>query len=219
MLANICNISNERKLAIKESHVLKPLSGLFTLTGQFFMAEIFFILLLDYSINLLQFGAMKSNQLTQLKKSGIHNFGLTAKQDIPADTRIIEYVGKRITHKQADQHLDENPDDCVYMFAINKRYVIDGDVDYNLAKYINHSCDPNCYSDIINNQIWIFALRDIKKGEELTYDYGFQRVGWEQRPCLCGIDDCFGFVVSNEHWSSIRKTKRYQALSKELIEL
>lgn len=148
----------------------------------------------------------------RLEESRIHNRGLYAVRDIPEDTAIIQYVGPKITQKQADKRVEENGEDLIYFFELNSRYVIDGDVDYNLAKYVNHSCDPNCYNDIKKGEIWIYALRDIKKGEELSYDYGFERHDWHNRPCYCGSDKCFGFVVARNHWSGIRRTKRYQTL-------
>jgi len=157
---------------------------------------------------------MKKNNLIKLKKSGIHSYGSFAAVDIAEDSKIIQYVGKRITQKQADQRVEEDKHACIYLFQLNQRDVIDGDVSYNLAKYINHSCEPNCYTEIIKGEIWIMALRDIKKGEELTYNYGFSRAGWHEHPCKCGSKNCFGFIVAQEHWPAIRKTKRYQKLIK-----
>lgn len=155
---------------------------------------------------------MKINPYVQVKTSGIHNRGVFAKKDIPKNTPIIQYVGDKITYKEADRRTDARKDDHIYMFTLNSRYIIDGDVKYNPAKYINHSCEPNCYVDIIKNEIWIYASRDIKKGEELSYDYGFQRPDWQEQPCHCGAKHCFGFIVAREHWASIRKTKRYRRL-------
>lgn len=156
---------------------------------------------------------MKKNKLAHLKTSKIHNKGLYTIQAIAEDTPIIQYVGAKISQKQADKIAQARPHACIYLFELNQRYVIDGDVDYNLAKYINHSCEPNCYTDIVNDEIWIYALRDLHKNEELVYDYGFQRSDWAERPCLCGAKDCFGFIVAQEHWNAIRKTKRYQRLT------
>lgn len=155
---------------------------------------------------------MKSNPYVKEIQSRIHNRGLHAKCDIPAETRIIEYIGERITEKEADDRVEADSGHCVYLFELEDDTVIDGDTDDNLAKCINHSCDPNCYSEIEDEQIWIMSLRDIKKGEELTYDYGFQRPGWEDHPCLCGTKDCFGFIVARPHRKAIAKTKRYQKL-------
>jgi SET domain-containing protein len=150
------------------------------------------------------------NPYIHLKNSGIHNYGLYAKTRISEDTPIIQYTGRRLTQKQADRHAEKNAGACIYLFELDKKAVLDGDTPDNIAKYINHSCEPNCYTDISDGEIWIYALRDIQPGEELSYDYGFPRSGWQEHPCLCGTEDCFGFIVSREHHNAIRKTQRYQ---------
>jgi SET domain-containing protein len=79
-------------------------------------------------------------------------------------------------------------------------------VSWNLAKYINHSCDPNCETDIIRGKIWINAIKDIKKGEELTYDYGYDMDCYEDHPCRCDSKNCVGYIVrSNLRWRVLRK--------------
>ncbi len=155
------------------------------------------------------------NEYIRLKESKIHNIGLYAKKTVPEDTQIIEYVGERLTHAQADKRVDKHETKEVYLFQLDDKHTIDGDTDYNIAKYINHSCEPNCYTDIVDGRIWIYATRDIKRGEELSYDYGFPRDGWQDHRCLCGSDNCFGFIVDEKYWPAIRKTKRYQKLMAE----
>ncbi|MCW5589855.1 MAG: SET domain-containing protein-lysine N-methyltransferase [Legionellales bacterium] len=145
------------------------------------------------------------------KKSRIHRYGLYAKKALSKGDFIIEYTGKKITKSQSAKILTQDLPH-VYIFELNQRYDIDGDTNDNIAKYINHSCDPNCYTDIVNSKVWIVALRDIKLQEELSYDYGFARYGWEERPCRCGSSQCFGFMVARQHWGAIKKTKRYQQL-------
>lgn len=151
--------------------------------------------------------------LVSLRESTIHNKGLYATVDIPKNTQIIQYVGRRLTQRQADKFAEEHGEELIYLFELNERYVIDGDTDSNLAKYVNHSCEPNSYTEIADDEIWIVALRDIKAGEELSYDYGMQRLDWRERPCLCLTDKCFGFVVAKKYWSAIRQTKQYQRIS------
>lgn len=155
-----------------------------------------------------------NNKYIQLTNSPIQGRGIFAKTDIPCGTEIIEYVGKRLTKRQSDKQLEAlaGSGKHIYTFALNDQYDIDGDVDYNLAKYINHSCQPNCYTHTDEEKIWIVAKRDILKGEELSYDYHFDRVHWHEHRCLCQANDCFGFIVARKHWSSIKKTKRYQRL-------
>ncbi len=163
---------------------------------------------------MLHSGSMK-NQYITIKRSAIHGKGIYAKKDIPAGTQIIQYVGEKISKKESDRRLTENEKagKSVYMFELNSRYDIDGDVSWNPAKYINHTCTPNCHTEIIDNEIWIIAQKNIKKGEELSYDYEFQRADWHKSPCRCNAPSCFGFIVARKYWSAIKKTKRYQALS------
>ena len=94
----------------------------------------------------------------------------------------------------------------VYIFTLNQKYDINGKVSWNLAKYINHSCDPNCETDIIKGRIWISAIKDIKKGEELSYDYGYDMYSFEDHPCRCGSKNCIGYIVrSNLRWRLKKK--------------
>jgi SET domain-containing protein len=148
-----------------------------------------------------------------VKKSGIHSRGIFAKKDIKKGTKIIEYVGEKITkaesEKRADQTLKKSKNNkdngAVYIFELNKRYDIDGDTTYNTAKLINHSCNPNCESDIIKGHIWVYALRDIKEGEELTYDYNYDLEDYEDHPCMCGSKNCLGYIVGEEHRPKLMK--------------
>ena len=141
-------------------------------------------------------------------RSGIHGRGLYATRLIPAGTRIIEYVGERITKAESDRRDDariarrkRGGDGCVYIFELNRRHDLDGDVPWNTARLINHACSPNCEPQGIRGRIWIVALRDIPAGEELTYDYGFDFENWEDHPCRCGAQDCFGYIVKrNQRW-------------------
>ena len=82
---------------------------------------------------------------------------------------------------------------------------IDGNIPENEARFINHSCDPNCESQIIRGHVWIVSTRDIKKGEELSYDYGYDLEFFTDHPCRCGSDNCVGYIVS---WDKRRKLKK-----------
>jgi SET domain-containing protein len=147
------------------------------------------------------------------RRSSVHGFGIYARKDIPKGTRIIQYVGERITKKEAERRADEvlfaakADSDCgaVYIFVLNKRYDIDGNVSYNTAKYINHSCDPNCETENIRGKIWVIALRDIQKGEELNYNYGYDLDDFKDHPCYCRTKRCVGFIASEELWPRLRK--------------
>ena len=92
--------------------------------------------------------------------------GLFTEESIKKGARIIEYTGKVV--KDSDRRLDWGK----YFFEVGKNKVIDGNIKSNLARYINHSCVPNCEADGPEGKVYISSLRNIKAGEELTYDYG-----------------------------------------------
>ncbi len=135
-------------------------------------------------------------KLYKIKKSNIDNRGLYAAKDIKDRTKIIEYKGRIITKKQVEENSKFDNEKAIYLFNINKKYDLDGDFKYNTARLINHSCDPNCEVYGTGLKVWVYAIRDIKKGEELTYDYGF---GFDQDyrdfPCKCGSKKCVGYIV------------------------
>jgi len=150
-----------------------------------------------------------------VRNSKVHGKGVFARKDIPKGTRIIEYVGKIVSSKEGlriyEEQLEKSKKTgagAVYIFQLNSKQDIDGNVSWNPAKYINHSCNPNCDYDIINNRIWIFSKRDIKKGEELNYDYDYDLNDYQDHPCKCNSKECLGFIIG----------KRYRNKFKKLIE-
>jgi SET domain-containing protein len=152
------------------------------------------------------------SDLCEVRGSRIHGRGVYALQDIPAATKIIEYVGELIDKKESErrawaQHAksQESGDAAVYIFTLTDKWDIDGNVPWNTARLINHSCDPNCEAWIEGKRIFIHSLRDIAAGEELTFDYAFDVECWEDHPCLCGRDGCVGFIVSREQWPQLRE--------------
>lgn len=151
-----------------------------------------------------------------VRQSRIHGTGVYAKKKIKAGTRIIEYVGEKVTKKESDRRaqtpLENNAENeelgAVYLFEINKKYDLDGYVPYNTARFINHSCEPNCESDIVKGHVWIIALRDIKKGEEISYNYNYTWGDHEDHPCRCGSEKCVGFILAEEHWPKLKRKKK-----------
>ena len=146
----------------------------------------------------------------KVKKSKVHGSGIFATKNIKKNTKIIEYIGEKITKAEGDKrsekrikkYLDSRTDGSVYIFELNKKYDIDGSPMYNKARYINHSCDPNCEVDIVNNRIWISSIKNIKKGDELSYDYGyeFDQEDFNDHVCKCGSKKCIGFIISSDDW-------------------
>ncbi|MBS3168436.1 SET domain-containing protein-lysine N-methyltransferase [Candidatus Woesearchaeota archaeon] len=156
------------------------------------------------------------SEYIEVRDSKIHNNGVFAVKDIPKGTKIIEYVGNKITKSQSDKRSDEILEEnkknssygAVYIFELNKKYDLDGSVEWNTAKYINHSCSPNCEVNIIKGHIWIISSKDIKKGEELFYNYGYEYDDdYESHPCKCDSKNCIGFILAEEHWNKVKKSK------------
>jgi len=146
----------------------------------------------------------------KIKNSKIDNKGLYANRDIKDRTRIIEYKGKILTKKQVEENPKFDNEKAIYLFNINKKYDLDGDYKYNIARLINHSCDPNCEVFGTGLKVWVYAIRDIKKGEELTYDYGFgYDEDYKDFPCKCKSKNCVGYIVrEGSRWRIKLKNKR-----------
>lgn len=136
----------------------------------------------------------------------MHGRGAFAVRHIPAGTRLIEYAGERITPAEADRR---DPDDApgphhTFLFAIDDNVVIDAAVRGNDARWINHSCTPNCDAVVDDGRIWIEALRDIAPGEELAYDYAYELkerhtpAAKRKYPCSCGAPACRGTILARK---------------------
>ncbi|MEA3246527.1 MAG: SET domain-containing protein-lysine N-methyltransferase [Gemmatimonadota bacterium] len=140
----------------------------------------------------------------EVRKSKIAGLGAFATRDIRKGERIVEYLGERVSHKVADARYDDHADSAhhTFLFSVNRSVVIDAYVDGNDARYINHSCDGNCESEIEAGRVFIDAVRNIRKGEELTYDYAYGRDGSETPEeevtlygCRCGSRKCRGTIL------------------------
>ena len=156
-----------------------------------------------------------TNKHAKTIRSSIHNKGVIAKKNISQGTHIIQYVGDLITKKESDKRaqvkLTQAQNDpyqgAVYIFTLDKKHDIDGDTWFNMAKFLNHSCNPNCEAeyDEEENEIWIAAKKNIKKGDELTYDYGYDIDNWDEHLCKCGSKNCVGYIVEQDSWPKLKK--------------
>ena len=121
------------------------------------------------------------------RRSPISGWGVFATRPIPKNTRIIDYAGEKIPNRESlkreRRYLKKGH---IWCFKLNRLYVRDAAVGGNVARYINHACEPNCYTQVIGDTIWIRAARNIRKGEELTYDYSTDGDGTIQ--CRCRPD-------------------------------
>ena len=147
-------------------------------------------------------------KLYKVKKSLIDKNGLYANRDIKKGTKIIEYKGKIITSKQSEKNPKFDNGKAIYLFNINKKYDLDGDFKFNTARLINHSCDPNCEVFGSGLKVWVYAMKDIRKGEELSYDYGFGfDKDFKYYPCKCGSKKCVGYIVRTGSRWRIKKNR------------
>ena len=152
-----------------------------------------------------------------IKNSKLHGKGLFAKENIKAGTNVIEYVGEKITKAQSDKiaeiqlkKAEKNKDEGqVYIFTLNDKYDINGNVPYNKARLMNHSCDPNCEVTGAGLKVWVHAIKDICKGEEFSYDYGFSfDEDFKNYPCHCKSKNCCGYIVREGSRWRIKKKKK-----------
>ena len=138
-----------------------------------------------------------------VRRSSVHGFGVFATGALAAGTRVLEYTGERITHAEAAARYDDERADLTHtlLFTVDRATVIDGGVAGGPARYVNHSCDPNCEARFEGSRIWIWTARDVAAGAELSYDYEYD---WEpgmtladlaEYRCRCGAPGCRGTMV------------------------
>lgn len=140
-----------------------------------------------------------------IQRSGVHGRGLFATRDLAKGTYVMEYKGERISKAESDRRTAAQWErGRVYTFELSRRFDLDGAVRSNRARLANFSCDPNCES--INERgrhVWIVAVRNIRKGEEITYDYNFN---WDPPPpvCKCGSPKCRGYIIGSDHVEQLK---------------
>lgn len=140
----------------------------------------------------------------QVRRSGVHGRGVFALQDIAEGEVIVEYAGKVISYEESQRRHPHDPahPNHTFFFQIDGNRVIDGGDGGNSARWINHSCDPNCFAEEVEDRIFISALRNISAGEELGYDYGLiieERYTAKLKAdyaCHCGAADCRGTMLA-----------------------
>ena len=151
-----------------------------------------------------------------VRSSQIHAAGVYTTTDIKEGSHVVEYTGPRIGKDEGDQKYENK--DVTYLFGLDDGRIIDG---HGIAAFINHCCDPNCETDEIDGRVWIISLRDIKAGEELTYDYNLYD-GDEDDPslCFCGAKECRGTMYCEEEVErreKVAKKKQQAAKGKKKV--
>jgi SET domain-containing protein len=142
--------------------------------------------------------------LAHVRNSAVHGYGVFAARRIRKGTRIFEYLGERVSHAVADsRYEDKDPsDNHTFLFVVDAKTVIDAGVNGGDARFVNHSCDPNCESVVVGKRIFIDAIRTIRSGEELAYDYEIIRDRSDPKnvdeiyACRCGAKSCRGSMLA-----------------------
>lgn len=148
-------------------------------------------------------GPLRQPRYLHVRRSPLQGRGVFTRRAVPKGTVLLEYLGERISHEEAGEryYASTQPDAFVLLFTVDRKIVIDGGVGGRAARYVNHSCAPNCEADEIGGRIFITSIRDIPAGAELTYDYNMEPPqplprDWRRRyACRCGASRCRGTIV------------------------
>jgi len=139
--------------------------------------------------------------MIQFRDSTIHGRGGFAALDIATGTRVVEYAGQKINKTESLRRCElNNP----FIFSLDAESDLDGDVEWNQAKWLNHSCAPNCEAELIDGRIWIVAKRDIQAGEEVTFNYAYDLESFREHPCHCRAPNCVGYIVAEDYHAQLR---------------
>lgn len=157
----------------------------------------------------------------EARDSDIHGRGVYARRPIQSGDVVIDYCGEIIPLGEAMQRERARQqrvaagvtgeDACDYLYILDEARAIDGRIGGNVARLINHSCEPNCRSEIWDDRVWIVAERDIAPGEELSFDYGYTFRDGLAHPCRCGAASCVGYIVARHQRWRVRRWSRATA--------
>lgn len=159
----------------------------------------------------------------EVRKSEIHGKGVFSNSDIAPETRIMEYVGEKITKAESQRRGLEQMEKAdvqtgsVYIFDLNKRYDLDGNVPHNYARYINHSCEPNCEARNERGKIYYYSIKPIAAGEELYIDYGYDMEHFLDHPCRCNTPSCIGYIVNKSQRKRVKRLLQNKKQGRSLV--
>jgi SET domain-containing protein len=141
----------------------------------------------------------------EFRASPIHGTGGFARERIAPDSRVLEYVGERIPKAESLRRCAAgNP----FIFHLDDTWDLDGNIPANPARFLNHSCAPNCEARLEEGQIWIVVVCPVEAGEELTFDYGYDLEDAQDYPCRCGTAQCVGVIAATEFHELLRRRAR-----------
>lgn len=152
------------------------------------------------------------SEYVEVRDSEIHGSGVYCVQPIKKEEYFIEYVGNLIDKEESERRAwaqyerhEKTGAAAVYIFNLTKKWDLDGNVEWNPARLINHSCEPNSEAIQDGKRIYLQALRDIEVDEEITFDYGFDIECYEDHPCRCGSPQCVGYIVGRDFHEELAK--------------
>mgnify|MGYP003795525165 CR=1 FL=1 len=134
--------------------------------------------------------------------SRIEGRGAFARTAVPSGTQVIQYLGRLISKEESDKLCETYNE---YIFSLTDETDLDGNVDWNPARLINHSCEPNCSAEQDGEEIWIVADRDIRQGDEVSFNYGYSLENYREYPCKCGSEHCVGYIVADDYHELVRR--------------
>jgi uncharacterized protein len=151
---------------------------------------------------------MKMNNHIRIGPSPIHGEGVFAETALRRGARVLEYVGEKISKEESARRC-QGQNWCI--FSLDAKFDLDGDFEWNPARRVNHSCAPNCEAGCEDGRIWITARRDIRPGEEITFNYGYDLEDYREHPCHCGAAECLGFIVAEEFFGQLRRQRIFES--------
>ena len=153
-----------------------------------------------------------ASDFVEVRGSEIHGRGVYCVEPVEMGQYFIEYVGNRISKEESEKRAWEQFEKhektgaaAVYIFNLTKKWDLDGNVEWNPARLINHSCEPNSEAVQDGKRIYLQALRAIEVDEEITFDYGFDVDCYEDHPCRCGSENCIGYIVGRDYHKELFK--------------
>jgi len=157
------------------------------------------------------------NAFCEIRFSPIHGRGVFARRRVRKGAKLIEYRGELIDKDESNrrglalfEESQKTGGASVYIFDLDEKHDLDGNKSWNPARLINHSCAPNAEMVDEEGRLFLYALREIRKGEEITFDYGYDIEHFLDHPCRCGAPECVGYIVSRAQWKQLRKRLKKQ---------
>ncbi|MFP4282675.1 MAG: SET domain-containing protein [Opitutales bacterium] len=159
--------------------------------------------------------AQRVNAFCEIRHSPIHGRGMFTRRSVRKGTKLIQYRGELIDKDESNRRglelfekAKRTGGASVYIFDLNETHDLDGNKEWNPARLINHSCEPNAEMVDEDGELFLYSLRPLRKGEEIAFDYGYDIAHFLEHPCRCGTPSCVGYIVSRSQWPRLRKLIR-----------